>query len=436
MQGFSEVPTGGTSAIVGNVSSQVQFSPSGKFLALTNRTTLTTNYHWLGRWNGASYESVPTIFMRSVAFNADETRILTFNSAGTAVELRSFNPVSGAIGNAVLASIATSDVSAIYSLGANLFAVVNAAPSNSRVDIVSVTGNTMAVTVSLPFPSRIYGCDVQGNVIYLATYNNANGGRVVRIAVNSAGTPAITNLENAGSGTLIRIAANQQNSRFHKSAAEPENNRIGPTNPLSYENLNFNGKSGSYSAFIFDGTVLQIIQDNGTRLNLDAETLAIRADIQNAPALGQVTGTLKVFSSAGARFAWVRNHQSGSSGAPFSVIDEEIEPAEARQLPVGLMGVPSISADTGQYISPLALGLMGDAFVVGDSVVVSIEALGPMGSATINFSSVAAKLQPIGIMATSEVIADNTKGIEATAIGLMGDAYAFINRPGVCKSPR
>lgn len=437
-QGFEIVPVNGANAIAITPLSQIQFSPSGKFLWLTCGIT-TADRNWLGIWDGDSFESVAGIpNLSSVAFSPDETRVLALDVPGTTLQLRPIS-AAGVVGNPV-GTLAIASADAVWSLGNNLYCVIKRSGTPYRCDIIRVNGNVVTLVQSISFAgNRIWDADVSESTIYLTTHNTTDLGQVHKIVAAADGSTTISKLAGVPNGSLLRIAVNVQNTRFHKGSSTVDANRLGTVDPFAFTGGNFNGKTGKYSAYIFDDTVLQIILDDGKRLNLNAETLEIRSDITNLDIskVGDVIGSMKVFSRApNGRFAWVRDKGSSTTVSPVTVIDEENPPVDANAAIVGLMGDLSVSADIQPFISAFAVGPMGDAVMSSDSRDADLFALAPMGNAVLKFQSYETRVEIIGIMATLDIQANNNLLVNGLAVAPMGDAFAFISKPGVCKSPR
>lgn len=408
-------------------SSQLQFSPSGEFLYVAGTRA---NYNGMVRRNaqGGGFTSVPAGEFSSMDWNDDETRILALSLDGSTLQLRSFNPGTGAIG-AILNSVGlAADV--IHHLGGTLFAVIKTAATSGFLWIVNVLNDGLTIVESRDYStSRIWAADFYQNVIYFRC-GPTTAPRIDKLTVAANGSITTESIANAGNARQISVS--EFGARFlTPSSTDIANLRLGNTTPLSFQSVNWNGKQMVNGAFIFDDTVIMAITENNIKFFLDAAT-GNRIDDIVPPSMGQAFGTFKNFARFGNQFVWLIS----GGGRPFVLIEESSPPVEASVQAVGLMAEPSQVAVVRQNFTAIADGLIGEAFVKSDSGDVGLTALGIMGNATLNFQNISAQISTVGILAVPEIIANNNSIINAVAVAPMGDAWAIIRKPGVCKSPR
>lgn len=403
--------------------SQLQFSPSGKFLYLAG-TSAARN--WMGVRNAqGGYDSVTPGQFSSIDWNDDETRVLSMSLDGETLQLRSFNPATGVFG-AVLASLPI-QANVIRHLGGTIFAVVKGTASNGALSIINIAGNALNVAAFRDYATaRIWTCDFHENVIYLRC-GATTAPRIDKLTVAANGQITTETIANAGNGS--RFSVSESGLRFiSMSSTNVADMRLGNTTPLSFQSVNWTGKLMSNGAFIFDDTAIMCVTENNQRFFLDAATGERVTGIEN-PAMRQIFGNFKNFSRFGNQFVWLTD-------SPFTLIEEINEPEPAIVEAVGIMATPEVFAGVRQNIQAVAEGLMGDAFFSSDSVELVAFAQGIMGNATLNIRNTSAEISAVGIMATPEVIANNNVLINLFALAPMGDAWTFISKPGVCKSPR
>lgn len=407
-------------------SSQLQFSPSGNYLYLAGTAA---NYNFMARKNAqGTYVGVPAGQFSSIDWTDDETRVLTISMDGTALQLRSFNAATGVFG-AVLSSVPTT-ATAVFHLGANLFAVIRATATGAFVWIVSVSGDSVSIITTRDYSNaRIWSCDVHENEIYLRC-GSTTAPRIDKLIVAANGSVTTETLANSGNARQISVSENGD-LFITPSSTTVNDNRLGNTTPLAFRSANFNGKLMLQAAFIFNDTVIMCVTENNQRFFLDALT-ANRVDDIASPSMSQVFGNIKNFARFGDRFVWL----TSGGGSPFVMIEENEPPVEATVSVVGLLSAPDVNAGVLQNTAFIAEGLMGDAFTRSDSGDMDFVAFGIMGDAILSLQNIGAQISTVGIMAAPEIIADSNEHSDLVAVAPMGNATVFISKPGVCKSPR